>query len=346
MDGFYGKTTQLAVAKFQKSIGLAVDGVSGPTTRSRLQTAAAAKSKPAPKDTPKPETKGKKAGTPNSKKKLLFLLAGAGATLCAFGGGLFLLIKLLDSKKTVKPSSQLDKQDGASPGFTAKRLEPQSDLVDATNHGLETLADPIAPESYANGHNSSALTISSQNPAETPSDLQNSENNALVKKKSRHSKVNVVSALIKDLQDEDPQKRRKAIWELAQRGDSRAVQPLVDLMLDADSKQRSLILEALSQIGIKTLNPMNRALALSLQDGNPEVRKNAIRDLTLIYELVAQIVQMLNYATDDPDPEVQETARWAMSQLDRIRGPSTVNTLPPASSPLSFSENQRKEPPQ
>ncbi|HAG82158.1 MAG TPA: peptidoglycan-binding protein, partial [Cyanobacteria bacterium UBA12227] len=75
-----------------------------------------------------------------------------------------------------------------------------------------------------------------------------------------------IEKLINDLGAVDPNKRRKAIWELAQRGDSRAVQPLVNAMVDADSKQRSLILEALSQIGTKTLKPMQMALALSMQD--------------------------------------------------------------------------------
>jgi vesicle coat complex subunit len=53
------------------------------------------------------------------------------------------------------------------------------------------------------------------------------------------------------------------------------------------------------------------------------VRKNAIRDLTRIYELVNQISYLLHHATDDPDPEVQETARWAINQLNRIRPRST-----------------------
>ncbi|MEO1592030.1 MAG: HEAT repeat domain-containing protein, partial [Cyanobacteria bacterium J06632_22] len=60
-------------------------------------------------------------------------------------------------------------------------------------------------------------------------------------------------------------------------------------------------------------------LAIALQDDNPEVRKNAIRDLTRIYDLVAQISQMLGHATEDEDPEVRQTANWALEQLGRIR---------------------------
>jgi HEAT repeat protein len=120
-------------------------------------------------------------------------------------------------------------------------------------------------------------------------------------------------------------KRQKAVWELGQRGDTRAVQPLVELMVDSDSKQRSLILAALSEIGTRTLKPLSRALAISLQDNNAEVRKNAIRDLTRVYDLVAQISQLLHHATEDPDQEVRETARWALGQLNRIRTVPSIN---------------------
>jgi HEAT repeats len=137
---------------------------------------------------------------------------------------------------------------------------------------------------------------------------------------SRLPQVVAVESLIKEIQNPDPAKRRKAIWDLGQWGDTRAVQPLVDLMIEADSKQRSLILSALSEIGTRTIKPMSKALAISLQDDNADVRKNAIRDLTRIYDLVAQISQMVQKcAIDDPEEEVRDTANWALKQLNRIR---------------------------
>jgi hypothetical protein len=138
------------------------------------------------------------------------------------------------------------------------------------------------------------------------------------------AKVDIVEALVDDLHSPDSSKRRKAVWELGQRGDSRAVQPLVDLLVDADSQQRSLILAALSEISTRTLKPMNRALMLSLQDDNADVRKNAIRDVTRIYDLMTQVSQLLQYATSDGDEEVQETARWALGQLNRVRTPDQL----------------------
>ncbi|NES18083.1 MAG: hypothetical protein F6K41_03945 [Symploca sp. SIO3E6] len=181
-------------------------------------------------------------------------------------------------------------------------------------------------------HSSSNSHYSSPDSSNLPTPVkpQAAEDNLPLETTTRLAKINIVDELIKDLQQPNPQKRRKAIWELARQGDSRAIKPLVDLMMVSDSQQRSLILEALSQIGNKTLKPLNRALALSLQDDNAQVRKNAIRDLTRIYEVVAQMSQMLCHAADDPDPEVKETAQWAINQLSRIRTPSTFDNLPPS----------------
>ena len=136
---------------------------------------------------------------------------------------------------------------------------------------------------------------------------------------SRLTKVNIVEELIEDLRSSDPAQRSKAIWDLGQQGDSRAIQPLVELMMNADSQQRSLILAALSEIGVRTLKPMNHALAISLQDESSQVRQNAIRDLTRVYDMMAQLSQMLSHAAHDPDAEVQATARYALSQMNRIR---------------------------
>ncbi|PAX59938.1 peptidoglycan-binding protein [Brunnivagina elsteri] len=144
-------------------------------------------------------------------------------------------------------------------------------------------------------------------------------------KTSRLAKVSIIDELVKDIRSADATKRRKAIWDLGQQGDSRAIQPLVDLMIDADSQQRSLILAALSEISVRTLKPMNRALAMSLQDESPEVRQNAIRDLTRVYDLMAQVSQMLVHATQDDDPQVQETAKYALSQMNKIRALSGQN---------------------
>jgi HEAT repeat protein len=94
-----------------------------------------------------------------------------------------------------------------------------------------------------------------------------------------------------------------------------------------------MILSALSEIGTRTLKPMSRALAISLQDESPDVRKNAIRDLTRVYDLMAQISQMVHQATEDPDSEVRETAKWALKQMNRFRVPDGSSNLKTSVSP-------------
>ena len=136
---------------------------------------------------------------------------------------------------------------------------------------------------------------------------------------SRVAKVNIIDELIQDLQEPDPVRRRKSIWELGQRGNSAAVQPLANLLAEADSTEQGLILAALAEISTKTLKPMNRAMAMALQDDNPEVRKNAIRDLTRIYDSLGQVGRMLGQASADDDPEVRQTANWALDQLNKMR---------------------------
>jgi HEAT repeat protein len=146
------------------------------------------------------------------------------------------------------------------------------------------------------------------------------------------TRLDLVATLIEDLQETDTLKRRRAIWQLGQQADSRAVRPLVKLMAQADSKEHSLILAALSEIGMNTLKPMQQALSLSLQDPSPEVRKNAIRDLIRIYDLMIQTSQVLAYAAEDSDGEVRETALWALEQLQGLR---SLKTLGPSHAMLS-----------
>lgn len=250
------------------------------------------------------------------------------------------------------PENQHPDESTAQSQVEANRYNSRISWVSENQqHPDESTAQPQAED---NGHNNSILPVAeSKNSEESTAQPQaevNSYNSAIspvadnknleqstgqfqaealeVREPTRLPKINIVDELIKDLQNPDPTKRRKAIWELAQRGDSRAMQPLLELLMDTDSKQRSLILEALSQIGTRTLKPMNRALAISLQDENAEVRKNAIRDLTRIYDMMAQASQLLRHAVDDPDVEVQETARWALTQLSRIRGLSGLENRP------------------
>lgn len=212
------------------------------------------------------------------------------------GGGILLLL----SRRPTEESAALPDSD--------------DNLPPATSGGTEEPNSEAAPE--YNGSREEAI-------AHRTASLANLPTQETAEPASRLARVNIIDELIQDLQSPDPAARRRAIWELGQRGNSAAIQPLTTLMLDADSKERSLILAALAEIGSQTLKPMNRALALSLQDENPEVRKNAIRDLTRIYALMDQAGQLLGHATDDSNPEVRQTAHWAVNQLHRVRFKAT-----------------------
>ncbi len=202
--------------------------------------------------------------------------------------------------------------------------QPVVQTIAASQETAAPVLEAVTPEGYSLPEAVPTLAQTSAIATTTPAPLVETQ---------RIAKGNFIDDLIKDLQNVDPTQRRRAIWDLSQRGDTRAVQPLVDLMIDSDSKQRSMILSALSEIGTRTLKPMSRALAISLQDESPDVRKNAIRDLTRVYDLMAQISQMVHQATEDPDSEVRETAQWALKQMNRFRVPEGSSNFKTSVSP-------------
>lgn len=219
-----------------------------------------------------------------------------------------------------------------SPSGTGSPLEVETDFFSGDSN---TTGGQVSGQSGALNNHWAASSNRLTEAALVPLDVEET---------TRLSRVNITDELVTDLASQDSNQRHKTIWELGQRGNSTAIQPLVEAMIDADSKERSLILAALSEIGMRTLKPMNRALALSLQDENPEVRKNAIRDLTRVYDQISQISQMLGRAIQDNDPEVQETAQWALDQLGRIRSlpnPSLSGTDPSESSPQLPDDSSR-----
>lgn len=159
--------------------------------------------------------------------------------------------------------------------------------------------------------------------APSASTTKGDRNAAIVPSSNSLSKLDIVPELIQDLHISDRNRRRKAVWELAQRGDSRAMKPLVELMVEVDSQERGLILEAMTQIAGRTLKPMNKAIMMSLQDENTHVKQNAIRDLTRVYELMTQVTKRLSQAVEDSDSQVQETAKWALQKLNQMPATAT-----------------------
>ena len=216
----------------------------------------------------------------------------------------------------------------------SRRQAPRLAAVSAGALSPQTLTASVMDE------NSSPQT---SEPIDPPSEAIAPD--AAVQETTRLPKFDLAAELLKDLHSSDPIVRRKAIWELGQRGESQVIQPLVDLMIDSDSQQRSLILAAIAEIGSRTLKPLQRALMVSLQDESPDVRKNAIRDLTRIYDSIAQTSQLLTHALNDSDAEVQETARWAINQLSRLRSATgTEDTTALLHNPVSESVSGDRSP--
>ncbi|MBW4612716.1 MAG: peptidoglycan-binding protein [Desmonostoc vinosum HA7617-LM4] len=320
VDGRYGLSTQTAVIKFQKAQGLKrVDGIADLATVRSLQAVSEIKNQfvPAPIFTPTstPLTTPQSNVQPKSTRRGFVWWSLLSIGILGSTGALIYLMRWLGQVKKVQKTKTVDSE--AFSDAHQNSLTPLSQQSDTTPNLRENKISPasLPPAPSPNLHEN---TISPASLPPVSTQLLSPE------KTSRLTKLNIVDELIKDLRSSDSIKRRKAIWDLGQQGDSRAIQPLVDLMIDADSQQVSLILAALAEIGVRTLKPMNRALAISMQDESPQVRQNAIRDLTRVYDMMGQMSQMLRHALEDPDADVQATARYALTQMNRLR------SLPPS----------------
>ncbi len=313
INGEYTPSTQAAVAKFQKVKNLKrVDGIADLATKRNLRVAMAAKFKPVNSSiiapfTPTPTPQPTVNATPQPTQRGFIWWSLFGLGILGSIGALLFLMRWFSQQKPVQqpPTSELKALSPAKGDFVTPPLQQ---LHNSPNQQEKTTS-VINPETAKASIPTAVLPL---------------------EKTSRISKVNVVEELIKDLRSSDPKTRRKAVWSLSQQGDSRAIQPLVNLMIDADSQERSLILAALAEINVRILKPLNRALAISMQDESPQVRQNAIRDLTRVYDIMSQMSQMLSHALEDPDAEVQSTAKYALTQMNKMRSLPTQASLPEA----------------
>ncbi|HYW21614.1 MAG TPA: peptidoglycan-binding protein [Nodularia sp. (in: cyanobacteria)] len=321
VDGVYGQNTQNAVVLFQRFRNLnRTDGLADLTTRQSLKAAAAEKnffaassvSTLAQTTPPQPSEPQPSEPQPSQGGVIWWSLLGLGI-LGSIGALLFLLRWFSQSK--VESKSTTTEFRTASPDHKTQIKQPSPEW-----------------QNNSKPQDNNAPVISPQTPKKsTPTSVLPPDTT------SRLAKLSIIDELIQDLRSSDRTKRRKAIWSLGQQGDSRAIQPLVDLMIDADSQQRSLILASLAEINARALKPMNRALAISLQDESPQVRQNAIRDLTRVYDMMTQMSQMLAHALEDQDADVQTTAKYALNQMNKMRVLPNQSSLP---------EDNRKQPDQ
>lgn len=339
VDGIFGDRTKQAVVEFQRQMNLPVDGQAGNSTFKRLaETARKAPSDSNPDASPVAsaelpssasaveapvvvETSATAEASP-PRKGLLWWVLALSLAASTLAGVFFYELKRSKKRLSIKKPTPSTVSSGSATVVNSV----ESTVVDSVK-SPDVSVDPP----YTNGttSNAGALVLEKEMGNHANHSTLASDTTVL-SETTRLTKANLAEELVLDLHHPDPGRRRKAIWDLGQHGNSEAIQPLVDLMMDSDSSQRSLILAAISEIGIRTLKPMNRALIISLQDRSADVRKNAIRDVTRIYDQIAQVSQLLAHAASDPDSEVQETARWALGQLNRIRGlpDGTIASLP------------------
>jgi len=352
IDGLYGLETQRAVVALQRASDIEDTGTLNEATWQALESGAQVSAanefefKAGEADDPaiaQPVESEAESGFPaveetaiapaveaepaGSIKPVFALGLGLVALLGSFGVGFFMANR---SKHDESWDSSDPDAVGVDPAFVKNSAVPM-----ATNSALsagaqgaqvnsQPVSQPIVDRQYIdNKVGNRAASVQQNAPVLNPGYSQNYNQ---VSATGPLSPVDVIEGLIGELRNPDPARRRKAIWELGQRGNSMAVQPLVDAMPNADSKEKSLLLAALSEIGIRSLRPMNRAMAIAFQDPNPEVRKNAIRDLSRVYDLVVQISHMLGHAAEDEDAEVRQTATWALDKLNHIRKAQDVDT--------------------
>ncbi|MBE9061512.1 peptidoglycan-binding protein [cf. Phormidesmis sp. LEGE 11477] len=333
LDGVFSLSTQRALIAFQSEAGIESTGRLDEATRQALQTEPAAATDADPitdgepasePDTNEPasESPGVEVNEVNERVQdgrglVNFLVIGLGLAAIASSFGLGFLFARRGKAKQ-------------APFSTARKLtKANSD----PNHrlGLESNQQAGSRSNHQSGSArsrsaESQLSIFDEAPfGETPTDSVNtslgfdSPQSGQISHTRPLDPKEAVEGLIQDLHSADSQSRRRVIWELGQRGNTLAAQPLVDLMSQADSKEKSLILAALSEMGMRSLRPLSQVLSVALRDDNPEVRKNAIRDLSRIHEQVVQVSHLLGRAIDDDDSEVRQTAEWALNQLGRIR---------------------------
>ncbi|MEA5554211.1 peptidoglycan-binding protein [Anabaena cylindrica UHCC 0172] len=279
IDGQYGLSTQNAVAKFQKAGVLKrEDGIADLTTQSILKKALLGQTKCTTVPVSAPIPQVPQVNTKSQPNQVNWIWW----SLLGLGslGSVGAFVYLIQRINKIQNSAISENQKLLSPSV---QDHPKFFLSPAQTPAVSSSIELLQP-------NASAMV----------------------------AKINIFDELIKELGVDDPTLRRKAIWNLGQQGDSRAIKPLVELMMDADSQQHGLILSALAEIGSRTLKPLNRALVISLQNESPQVRKNAIRDLLRIYDMMGQMSQILRHALEDPDPEVQATARYAFTKMNHV----------------------------
>lgn len=134
-----------------------------------------------------------------------------------------------------------------------------------------------------------------------------------------HLQASDIDGLVQDINDDNLIVRLKAVKELGESGDVRAVHPLIDSLGDRDCGHTAA--NALVKL-VKKGQPSVEPLIITLKDENPFVRRNAVYALGEIKDVRA--VNPLIDALKDNDLIVRRNAAKA---LGKIRDTSAVEPL-------------------
>lgn len=185
-------------------------------TVSLFSSALSSHAQPKPKPTAPPDTTLKAPPKPTKDWLVQVLLEGS---ILVAGIGAVLVIKRSPPPITEAPEPILHKPP-----------EPQPTITITASKAELPAQKPWRSNSPTTPVNSPA-SIELEEPTLELANKPDSETTTIATT-VRMPKVSVMDSLVHELRNPDPAKRHKAIWELGRSGDSRAVQPMVDLLLD------------------------------------------------------------------------------------------------------------------
>jgi HEAT repeat protein len=118
-----------------------------------------------------------------------------------------------------------------------------------------------------------------------------------------------VEPLVHTLKDRSDLVRWRAARALGEIGDTRAIEPLIQALGEADCFLRRDAGDALHKMGLAAVQPLIKALSME----NKDIRKEAAEVLGRVGDQTA--VDSLLASLKDPSPEVRGTAAWALGEI-------------------------------
>ena len=121
--------------------------------------------------------------------------------------------------------------------------------------------------------------------------------------------------LIEKLSSRDASERREAVNQLGRLKDTQFISPLIQALKDEEPMIRLEASGALMDIGMPVSEPLLEALQ---KEKSPAFLWNAIRILEFLGDTAA-IDSLKEIADGNPDPNIEQAARYTIERLERIK---------------------------